>query len=260
MFFIKRSTELICFLLIMATWTHAFAQEAKAPTSQKSHVLLPSAQEEERINKLETTSRQAEQARAQGKTKRALERAERALKLWGLIEPSQLPDGETRDRACDAAASAMFTVAELERERLSQLKLSSKNLNEDIKRKVEAMRSAQAGYMKSLSLGQQCKQTQWVVASMVRTGELFEGLAREFEAAPLPPNLKGEEQVAVYRAALHELSSPMLQKARESYKTAQKLPPSGDVSTHDWHQLAQEGLDRLRDAASTPGKPKSQTP
>lgn len=258
MFFIKRSTELICFLLIMATWTHAFAQETKAQPAKATPE--QTAQTKARVEKLEATSRHAEQALSQGKAKRAQEHAQRAIKIWGLIEPSQLPDGETRDRACNAAASAMFTVAELERERLSQLKLSAKSLNEDIKRKIEAMRSAQAGYMKSLSLGQQCKQTQWVVASIVRTGELFEGLAREFEAAPLPPNLKGEEQVAVYRDALREFSSPMLQKARESYKTAQKLPPSGDVSTHDWHQLAQEGLDRLRDAASTPGKPKSQTP
>lgn len=108
--------------------------------------------------------------------------------------------------------------------------------------------------MKALSLGQQCKQSPWVVASMVRTGELFERLAQDFEEAPLPPSIKEEEQEALYRATLSDFSAPLLQKARESYEAAQQLPSSGDTTSIKWQALATQRLSHLGDVPSKPGE------
>lgn len=243
----KRLLQLVCLPLTLMSWTLAMGQES-TPKIEPAPIETLSQQGLEKItkdkvashsDKLEAYALLAARAQAAKEDEKAQDYAKRALKIWSVLEHDKT---KSHQRDCDSAARAVFTQAELERGRMMQLKLSSKDLSKDIKRKVNALTSAQSSYMKTLVLGQQCKQNKWGVASMVRIGELFESLAQDIEASPTPGKLEGQEQEEIYRAELRAFLTPMLQKAQTSYQGAREVEAKGDAATLSWQKRAGDRL------------------
>lgn len=244
----KRLLQLACLTLTLMSWSVAMGQEGKkpAPKIEPTPIATQSQQALEKItkdkratrsDKLEAYALLAARAQAAKEDKKAQDYAKRALKIWSVLERDKT---KSHQRDCDSAARAAFTQAELERRHLEELPLSPKDLNKDLKLKIGVMTQAQSSYLKVLSLGRQCGLTMWVAASMERTGELFEDFAQTLEHSPSPKNLVGQESEEIYRASLREFSAPMLQKAQESYQSAQEVEAKGDAATIDWQKRAQD--------------------
>lgn len=110
-------------------------------------------------------------------------------------------------------AEARFLLGEYVLEEYRLVKMSSRNLEKALKKKLEIIAKAEPIFRAVYAM----QQPNWMIAALDRLGLAYHQLADTIENAPLPRKLN-EEQLEIYRAELAEKSERIRTKATEAYK------------------------------------------
>jgi tetratricopeptide (TPR) repeat protein len=167
--------------------------------------------------------------------------AERSLRL-ALSAWEEASERERLD--VYPAAQAQYYLGEVYRLRTEAVRLdpasSEEELLRDLEDKAQLLLSAQGHYLRAIRLGE----PEWAVAAGYRIGELYEGLHREIDGAPLPPGLS-EEEAALYRAELSDRIRVLVTKAIALYEQTLATAQRAGVDNR-FVEEAERSLGRLR--------------
>jgi outer membrane protein assembly factor BamD (BamD/ComL family) len=146
-------------------------------------------------------------------------------------------------RAAYYAAKAKFLEAETKFQRYDAIRLGSnpRRLKNELENKarmnIEVERAYEAVYP--------YKQAEWTLAAMYRIGFAKQRFAATLYEAPIPKELKTDEEKEVYRAGLEEVAGPIEDQAVLLYESARKAAVAFKV-VNEWTKKTLESLNKLR--------------
>ena len=176
-----------------------------------------------------------------GADRRAAEALERAVRAF-----KQSPG----HASAKAAAHARYLQGELVFKEFERIKFDAdpRKLKGSLEKKSKKLEEARAIYLDAVSF----KDPEWATAALYRIGDAYEKFAGAMRGAPIPKELKEDEQ-QVYREELEKVVVVIEEKAIDAYKSgyeqAQKLGVYNEFT-----QKLRQALGRLNDQEFPPEK------
>jgi TolA-binding protein len=148
-----------------------------------------------------------------------------------------------KTKAAYFAAKAKYLQAEQVFAKYDVLKLGSnpKNLKKELEAKAKMNIEVNKAYEAVLPY----KQAEWTLASLYRIGYAKQRFAETLFEAPVPKELKTDEEKAMYQDQLAEVAAPIEDAALELYKNAAKVATELKV-VNEWTRKTLEALAKLR--------------
>ena len=168
-------------------------------------------------------------------------------KMLDFFEEKKL----TSDEVIRYVSEAKFKLIEDDFNNYLKMKIDGKNekqLEENLKKKLESMKSLEDRYFEIINL----RIFEWVTASIYRRGYLYQSFSDAlFEAEP-PKGLTVEEE-DIYMKMLRDQAAPIEEKAVDIY--TQGLEKAREIKVFNkWTQLMTERLSVMRPALYKVGK------
>jgi tetratricopeptide (TPR) repeat protein len=134
-----------------------------------------------------------------------------AVEMWNGL-------ADKRDASDYFPAQAEFFLGEIYRLYYESIVLEPlkgvDELAKDLEHKAELLLSAQGHYLRSIRIGN----GYWATASGSQIGQLYENLYDQMVSSPAPPELKGPEEIEVYRQELRKKIRVLVTKAISIYE------------------------------------------
>jgi cellulose synthase operon protein C len=155
-------------------------------------------------------------------------------------------DPEAHPRAAAAAAEARFRLAEYELERYDRIGLPATTSTNKLKKALEAKLAEAKKVAPQYDEVMRYRRPDWILASFYRKAYLLERLAQTLYDAPIPPEVKGnEEYLAAYQDALAQAAQPYEEQAVKVYVDALEAARKLHVK-NEWTKKVGESLARHR--------------
>ncbi|HYH95459.1 tetratricopeptide repeat protein [Hyalangium sp.] len=180
-------------------------------------------------------------AHRQAKSTRDLERVQGELvRGWARLSEEDKKDV----RLLDAYAHARFLEVEPVWKRYTDIRFSRvSTIRRDLAAKQREIQKVEKEYAAVLAIGS----GEWGIAALTRLGLAYADFARNIIDSPNPKGLD-EDQLAMYRGELENLSLPLEDKATEALEKA--LDKAYELSIYnEWTLAAQEQVNRYRPGA-----------
>ncbi|HTN54477.1 MAG TPA: tetratricopeptide repeat protein [Anaeromyxobacter sp.] len=155
---------------------------------------------------------------------------------------------ETAPRAAAAAAEARFRLAEYDFERYDKITLPPTSNPKKLKKALEAKLAEAKKVAPEYDEVMRYKRPDWILAAFYRKAYLLERLAQTLYDAPIPPEVKkDEEMLAAYQDALSNAAQPYEDQAVKVYVDAIEAARKLHVK-NEWTKKVSESLARYRPA------------
>jgi TolA-binding protein len=153
---------------------------------------------------------------------------------------------ETAPRGAAAAAEARFRLAEYDFERYDRITMPATSNPKKLKVALEAKLAEAKKVAPQYDEVMRYKRPDWILAAFYRKAFLLERLAQTLYDAPIPPEVKkNEEYLAAYQDALAQAAAPYEDQAVKVYIDAQEAARRLHVK-NEWTKKIAESLARYR--------------
>jgi cellulose synthase operon protein C len=154
------------------------------------------------------------------------------------------PDANAR--AAAAAAEARFRLAEFDFERYDRIALPATTSTKKLKAALEAKLAEAKKVAPQYDDVMRYRRPDWILAAFYRKAYLLERLAQTLYDAPIPPEVKkDEEMLAAYQDALAQAAAPYEEQAVKVYVDAIEAARKLHVK-NEWTKKVGESLARYR--------------
>ncbi|WP_242396289.1 tetratricopeptide repeat protein [Anaeromyxobacter oryzisoli] len=153
---------------------------------------------------------------------------------------------DAHPRAAAAAAEARFRLAEFDFERYDKIALPATTNTKKLKAALEAKLKEAKKVAPQYDEVMRYRRPDWILAAFYRKAYLLERLAQTLYDAPIPPEVKNdEEMLAAYQDALAQAASPYEDQAVKVYVDAIEAARKLHVK-NEWTKKVGESLARYR--------------
>jgi TolA-binding protein len=153
---------------------------------------------------------------------------------------------EVHARAAAAAAEARFRLAEYDFERYDRIALPATSNTKKLRRALEAKLAEAKKVAPQYDEVMRYRRPDWILAAFYRKAYLLERLAQTLYEAPVPPDVKAnEEYLAAYQDALAQAAAPYEEQAVKVYIDANEAARKLHVK-NEWTKKIGESLARYR--------------
>jgi hypothetical protein len=158
--------------------------------------------------------------------------------LWQEVISRYKRAGAAKEATAAYAAEAQFELSQSVLHDLNAIKFyHNAKQQAQAANDVKKEREKYIGEMKKVILFDNAK---WIVAALTSSGQMFESVARKFDAIPTPNGFSPED-AKKYRDLISQQSNGFREEAKNSYKTA--VDRSQELESYsEWTLLARQGL------------------